>query len=94
MLQFIIDLISNKDIQVLDFFAGSGTSLHATMLQNKKDRGKRSFTLITSNENKICEEVTYARNKTVIEGFETKRGKHVKGLEGTQLKYLKVVINK
>ncbi len=64
------------------------------MLQNKKDGGKRSCTLITNNENKICEDVTYARNKAAIEGFETRRGKKVEGLEDNQLQYLKIQIKK
>ena len=94
LLQFVIDLLPEKDIQILDFFAGSGTTLHATMLQNKKDGGKRTCTLITNNENKICEEVTYARNKAVIHGYETRRGKQVKGLEDNQLSYFKVITKK
>ena len=94
LLQFVINLIPQKNTNILDFFAGSGTTLHATMLQNKKDGGKRSCTLITNNENKICEDVTYARNKAAIEGFETRRGKKVEGLEDNQLQYLKVQIKK
>lgn len=90
LLQFVIHLIPEKDIRILDFFAGSGTSLHATMLQNKKDGGKRTCTLITNNENKICEEVTYPRNKKVIEGYETRRGKKVAGLTENQLRYFKI----
>ena len=90
LLQFVIDLIPQKNINILDFFAGSGTTLHATMLQNKKDSGERSCTLITNNENKICEDVTYARNKAAIEGFETRRGKKVEGLKANQLQYFKV----
>ncbi|MFT6137765.1 MAG: adenine-specific DNA-methyltransferase [Vicingaceae bacterium] len=94
LLQFVINLIPQKNTNILDFFAGSGTTLHATMLQNKKDGGKRSCTLITNNENKICEDVTYARTKAAIEGFETRRGKKVEGLEDNQLQYLKVQIKK
>jgi adenine-specific DNA-methyltransferase len=94
LLQFVINLIPQKNTNILDFFAGSGTTLHATMLQNKKDGGKRSCTLITNNENRICEDVTYARNKAAIEGFETRRGKKVEGLEDNQLQYLKVQIKK
>ena len=94
LLQFVIDLIPNNNCKILDFFAGSGTSLHATMLQNKKDGGKRSCTLITNNENKICEEVTYARNKAAIEGYETRKGKQVEGLKENQLQYFKVVVKK
>jgi adenine-specific DNA-methyltransferase len=94
LLQFVINLIPQKNTNILDFFAGSGTTLHATMLQNKKDGGKRSCTLITNNENRICEDVTYARNKAAIEGFENRRGKKVEGLEDNQLQYLKVQIKK
>jgi adenine-specific DNA-methyltransferase len=94
LLQFVINLIPQKNTNILDFFAGSGTTLHATMLQNKKDGGKRSCTVITNNENRICEDVTYARNKAAIEGFETRRGKKVEGLEDNQLQYLKVQIKK
>jgi adenine-specific DNA-methyltransferase len=60
---------SNKNSQILDFFAGSGTTLHATMVLNAEDGGKRQCILITNNENNICEEVTYERNKRVIEGY-------------------------
>lgn len=90
LLQFVIQLLPNKNSKVLDFFAGSGTTLHATMLQNNKDGGKRCCTLITNNENKICEEVTYPRNKAVIEGYTTRRGKKIKGLPNNQLHYYKV----
>ncbi|MFT6167689.1 MAG: adenine-specific DNA-methyltransferase [Vicingaceae bacterium] len=94
LLKFVINLIPKKDIRILDFFAGSGTTLHAAMLQNKKDGGERSCTLITNNENKICEEVTYSRNKAVIEGYETRRGKKIDGLAQNQLQYFKVTIKK
>ena len=36
---------TEKDI-VLDFFAGSGTTAHATMAQNAKDGGNRKFVLV------------------------------------------------
>lgn len=35
---------------VLDFFAGSGTTLHATMLLNAEDQGSRQCILVTNNE--------------------------------------------
>lgn len=84
---FVLDLFENKKVRILDFFAGSGSSLHATMLQNEEDNGQRSCTLITNNENNICEEVTYERNKAVIEGYTKRSGKKVKGLVNNQLNY-------
>jgi adenine-specific DNA-methyltransferase len=63
-----------KKALILDFFAGSGTTGHAVLELNKKDRGNRQFILCTNNENKIAEEVTYQRIKTVIEGYENTDG--------------------
>ncbi len=57
-----------KNASILDFFAGSGTTGHATMILNKKDNGNRNFILCTDNENKIAEKVCYPRIKKVIEG--------------------------
>ncbi len=53
---------------VLDFFAGSGTTGHAVMMLNREDGGSRQFILVTNNENKIAEQVTYPRIKNVISG--------------------------
>jgi adenine-specific DNA-methyltransferase len=44
-------LLANKpNAIVLDFFAGSGTTLHATSLLNSEDNGKRRCILVTNNE--------------------------------------------
>ena len=59
-----------KNAVVLDYFAGSGTTGHATMMLNKQDGGNRKFILCTNNENKISEEVCYPRIKAVIKGNE------------------------
>ena len=72
---------------ILDFFAGSGTTLHATMQLNKEDGGHRQCILVTNNENKICEEVTYERNKRVIQGYVTPKGDFVEGLKANTLRY-------
>lgn len=82
--------LRNKNATILDFFAGSGTTLHATMELNKEDGGRRQCILVTNNENKICEEVTYPRNKKVIEGYDTPKGEHVEGLHDNNLRYFKM----
>ena len=74
---------------ILDFFAGSGTTLHATMQLNSEDCGHRQCILVTNNENKICEEVTYERNKRVINGYTTPKGEQVEGLKNNSLRYYK-----
>ena len=90
-LNLIKDLIShnNNNSTILDFFAGSGTTLHATMQLNAEDGGKRKCILVTNNENNICEEVTYERNKRVIQGYTTPKGEEVPGLAGNTLRYYK-----
>ena len=76
-----------KELIILDFFAGSGTTLHATMQLNAEDGGKRKCILVTNNENNICEEVTYERNRRVIQGYTTPKGEEVPGLAGNTLCY-------
>ena len=43
-------LADKKDALVLDFFAGSGTTLHAVNLLNSIDGGSRRCILVTNNE--------------------------------------------
>ena len=84
------NVVKNKNATVLDFFAGSGTTLHAVMALNKEDGGHRQCILVTNNENGICEKVTYPRNKKVIEGYTTPKGEHVEGLKDNNLRYFRM----
>jgi adenine-specific DNA-methyltransferase len=89
---FLKDLLTislPKNGIVLDFFAGSGTTMHATMELNKEDGGYRKCILVTNNENKICEEITYERNKKVITGYNTTNNEWVNGLKLNNLRYYK-----
>lgn len=79
----------NKNLTILDFFAGSGTTMNAVIEHNASDDGKRKCILITNNENNICEDVTYERNKRVIEGYTNAKGVAVAGLENNNLRYYK-----
>lgn len=80
-------LRKDKNAVVLDFFAGSGTTLHAVMELNQRDGGHRTCILCTNNENGICENVTYERNKRVIEGYTKPNGDYVEGLLDNNLRY-------
>ena len=73
---------------ILDFFAGSGTTLHATMKLNAEDGGHRQCILVQQREgdNNICENVTYERNRRVMCGYTNAKGEQVEGLGG-RLKY-------
>lgn len=89
LIQRIEQIASDSESIILDFFAGSGTTLHATMQLNAEDGGHRQCILVTNNENNICEEVTYERNKRVIQGYTTPKGQKVEGLKQNSLRYYK-----
>lgn len=53
-------ITKNKpDAIILDFFAGSGTTLHAVNLLNKEDGGHRRCIMVTNNEVSANEEKTF-----------------------------------
>lgn len=83
----IIACSTKRHSTILDFFAGSGTTLHAVMQLNAEDGGHRQCILVTNNENGICENVTYERNKRVIEGYTKPKGDLVEGLHANNLRY-------
>lgn len=87
LIQRLLMLHSNNNAIILDFFAGSGTTLHAVMQLNAEDGGKRQCILCTNNENGICENVTYERNKRVIKGYTKPNGEAVEGLLSNNLRY-------
>lgn len=90
--KLIKSLLSHFDdnIKVLDFFAGSGTTLHAIMSLNSEDSGSRIGIIVQDNEGKaeICKKITYPRLYNVINGYK-KDGEHVDGLTHNNLRYYK-----
>ena len=76
-----------KDILVLDSFAGSGTTAHAVLELNKEDDGNRKFIMVQMRENNpkepeknICKEITRERIIKAIKKYDLIGG----------FKYLKV----
>ncbi len=54
LIKFLIKMINKgKNIRILDFFAGSGTTGQAVLELNSEDGGKRSFVLCTDNSKSI-----------------------------------------
>ena len=85
---------------ILDFFAGSGTTGHAVLEMNKVDGGKRKFILCTNNENNngngtggIAESVCYPRIKNIIKGYKDKKNEKVAGLGGNLFYYKTDLVN-
>lgn len=90
LLKYLFTITTNSNLHstILDFFAGSGTTLHATMKLNAEDGGHRQCILVQQREgdNNICENVTYERNRCVMCGYTNAKGEQVEGLGG-RLKY-------
>ena len=69
MIKEFIRSSGKSDAIVMDFFAGSGTTGHATLELNHEDGGNRRFILITNNESNICRRVTIPRVKVVMQKY-------------------------
>lgn len=50
VLQEIVEMLTDDDDIVLDFFAGSATTAHSVMMQNAKDGGNRQFIMVQLDE--------------------------------------------
>jgi len=74
LMERIVALYGDKDSIILDFFAGSGTTGHAVLSLNEKDKGNRQFILCQLNEktgttpNGIAYDVTAKRLKRIMTG--------------------------
>ena len=67
LLKHLLKMVDNKNAIVLDFFAGSGTTAHATLDINKEDGGKRLFVLIEQMD--YIETLTVERMRRAIKHF-------------------------
>jgi adenine specific DNA methylase Mod len=69
MIKEFIRSSGKLDGLVMDFFAGSGTTGHATLDLNCEDGGDRRFILITNSESDICRRVTIPRVKAAMRKY-------------------------
>ena len=79
LIKYLINIITDKEAVILDFFAGSGTTAHAVLSANNEDRGKRKFICVQMPEKiepgtdaytagfRYISEITRERIKRVIE---------------------------
>lgn len=61
LLKLLINMSTNKDDIILDFFSGSATTAHAVMELNKEDGGNRKFIMVQLPE--ICDKDSIAFKK-------------------------------
>ncbi len=91
ILRELIEMITSEDDIILDFFAGSGTTGHAVLLQNAASGGRRNYVLVQipeklddSNESQLeaiefCDEIRAPRNIASLTKERLRRcGKQVK----------------
>ncbi|MCE9545759.1 MAG: site-specific DNA-methyltransferase [Planctomycetia bacterium] len=69
LVKLLIQQVTDENSLILDSFAGSGTTGHAVLAQNKADGGSRQFILVEMEE-AICQAVTAQRLSRVIEGHD------------------------
>ncbi len=84
LISYLLKLASNSNDIILDSFAGSGTTGHAVLEQNREDGGNRQFILVEM-EPKIARKITAVRLERVSEGYTyEQKGKlqHVFGIGG------------
>ena len=77
LIENIIQLGSRKNGIILDSFAGSGTTAHAVLNLNKRDKANRKFILVEMLD--YAEDITAERVRKVIQGY----GEGNKSVEGT-----------
>jgi len=74
LVRYLIDLVTwdDKNAVILDSFAGSGTTAHAVMAQNKEDGGNRKFILVEMEE--YANSITAERVRRAVKRDEHKAG--------------------
>ncbi len=80
LLSRILQLATCKDSLILDSFAGSGTTAHATLKLNAQDGGNRRFILIEMED--YADTITAERVRRVMSGY-GEGNKQVPGLGGS-----------
>jgi len=66
LIKYLINLVTQENSIVLDSFAGSGTTAHATLALNAEDGGNRKFILIECED--YADKITAERVRRVMNG--------------------------
>jgi len=82
LVQRILEIATQEDSIVLDSFAGSGTTAHATLSLNNEDGGNRRFILVECED--YADRITGERVRRVIKGVKGAKDEDLKkGLGGS-----------
>ena len=67
--KYLFEILLPQNGIVLDFFAGSGSTMHSVLeLNSENDSNIRSI-LVTNNEDQIAKDTTYPRIKSLLKEF-------------------------
>lgn len=65
----IIEMFTDKNSKVLDYYAGIGDTGQAVLDLNEKDGGSRIVTLITNNQSKLFPDMCYPRMRELCKSY-------------------------
>jgi len=88
LIRRILQIATDKDSIVLDSFAGSGTTAHAVLAQNREDGGSRRFVLIECED--YVESITAERVRRVIAGVPAAKDPALKAGFGGTFSYFRL----
>ena len=88
LIRRILQIATDKDSIVLDSFAGSGTTAHAVLAQNKEDGGNRRFVLIECED--YVDSITAERVRRVIKGVPKAKDKALQSGLGGSFSYFRL----
>jgi len=95
LMKYLLNLGSNKNDLVLDFFSGSSTTAHAVLDLNKEDNGKRKFIMVQLPEKTDKESEAYKADYETIADIGKERIRRViKKIENEQKEKLNFDDNK
>ena len=88
LLKRIFQIATSHDSLILDSFAGSGTTAHATLAINKEDGGKRRFILVECED--YADKITAERVRRVIKGVPKTSDEALKKGRGGSFSYFEL----
>jgi adenine-specific DNA-methyltransferase len=88
LIKRVLQLSTDKDSIILDSFAGSGTTAHATLELNKEDGGSRKFVLVEMED--YANTITAERVRRVIKGVKTAKSELLKKGTGGSFSYFEL----
>ncbi len=85
LIKLLINISTRHDDIVLDSFAGSGTTAHATLALNQEDGGNRKFILVECED--YADSITAERVRRVIKGIPNAKEKNLRQGVGGSFTY-------